>query len=126
MAVVEGSEFASDYLEMAETVASSPYELAVLAESLAAHDLLQGKPLAAAERCLITLDQVCQTEGLWINLLIALYRLGDMGTIDATLQSFAQLNDEYTVRLVRLLSSEPDLREVCLRPAFRLLMTRRC
>ena len=72
LAVVEGSEFASDYLEMAETVASSPYELAVLAESLAAHDLLQGKPLAAAERCLITLDQVCQTEGLWINLLIAL------------------------------------------------------
>lgn len=126
LAIVEGSEFASDYLEMAETVASSHYEMAILAESLAAHDLLRGNPRAAAERCLATLDHVCQIEGLWIHLLIALYRLGDMGMIDATLRSLAQLNDDYVARLVRSLSSEPDLREVCSRPAFSELMTRRC
>ena len=32
LSAIEGSEFASDYLEMAEAVASSPYERAVIAE----------------------------------------------------------------------------------------------
>jgi hypothetical protein len=125
LAVVEGSEFANDYLEMATAVASSPYELAVIAENRAAYDLLQGNPLAAAKHCLATLAQVYQTEGLWNNLLIALYRLGDVETIDAALRSFTLLTDECTARLVGLLSSEPDLREVHSRPAFRELLEKR-
>jgi hypothetical protein len=125
LAVVERSEFASNYLEMARAAASSPYELAVIAENRAAHDLLQGDPLAAATHCLATLDHVHQTEGLWNNLLIALYRLGEVEAIDATLRSFTQLNDECTARLVRLLSSEPELREVRARPAFKELLVRR-
>lgn len=124
LAVVEQSEFASDYLEMARAAASSPYELAVIAENRAAHDLLQGDPLAAATHCLATLDHVYQTEGLWNNLLIALYRLGEVEAIDATLRSFTRLNDECTARLVRVLSSDPDLREVRARPAFRELLDR--
>lgn len=124
LAMVEGSEFASDYLEMAEAVAASPHERAVLAETLAAYDLLRGRPFAAAERCLATLDHVGQTEGLWNNLLIALYRLGDMETIDAALRSFTRLNDECTARLVALLSSDPDLHDVRMRPAFRELLNR--
>ena len=124
LAVVEGSEFAGDYLEMAEAVASSPYELAVIAENRAAYDLLQGNPVAAAENCLTTLDRVYQTEGLWNNLLIALYRLGEVETIDATLRSFTKLDDECTARLVKLLSAEPDLRDVRVRPAFRELLDR--
>lgn len=123
LAVVEGSEFANDYLEMAEAVASSPYELAVSAENRAAYDLLQGNPFAAAEHCLAILD-VYQTEGLWNNLLIALYRLGDIETIDATLQSFIHLNDECTARLVGLLSSDPDLCDVRARPAFQELLNK--
>lgn len=122
LAMTEGSEFANEYLEMAEAVASTPYELAVIAESRAAYDLLQGNPLAAAERCLATLEHVHQTGGLWINLLIALYRLGDVDTIDATLRRFTQLNDECTVRLVGLLSAEPALRDVRARPAFQQLL----
>jgi hypothetical protein len=125
LAVIEGSEFASDYLEMAEAVASSPYERAVIAENRAAHDLLRGNPVAAAEHCLATLDRVYQTEGLWNNLLIALYRLGDMETIDATLQRFTELDDDCAARLVRLLSCEPDLQDVRARPAFRELVNRR-
>lgn len=125
LAVVEGSEFASDYLEMAEAAASSPYELAVIAENRAAYDLLQGNPLAAAAHCLATLEHVYQTEGLWNNLLIALYRLGEVATIDATLRSFMQLNDECATRLVGVLSSEPDLHEVRVRPAFMELLNRR-
>lgn len=125
LAMIEGSEDASDYLEMAEAVAATPYELAVVAESLAAYDLLQGNPFAAAERCVATLDHVCQTEGLWSNLLIALYRLGEVETIDATLRSFAQLNEECADRLVGLLSSDPDLRDVRARPAFRELLDKR-
>ena len=124
LAVIEGSEFASDYLEMAEAVAASPYERAVIAENRAAHDLLRGNPVAAAEHCLATLDRVYQTEGLWNNLLIALYRLGDMETIDATLQRFTQLDDDCTARLVRLLSSEPDLHDIRARPAFRDLLNK--
>jgi len=125
LAVVEGAEFAIDYLEMAEAVAASPYELAVIAENRAEYDLLQGNPFAAAKHCLATLDHVYQTEGLWNNLLIALYRLGEMETIDATLRSFAQLNDECTTRLVGLLSSEPDLYDVRARPAFSELLHKR-
>jgi len=125
LAIVEGSEFATDYLEMAESVASSPYELAVIAENKAAYDLLQGNPVAAAEHCLATLDHVYQTEGLWNNLLIALYRLGKVEMIDATLRSFTKLNDECAARLVRLLSSEPDLCDVRVRPAFREFLDRR-
>jgi hypothetical protein len=85
LAVVERSELASDYLEMARAAASSPYELAVIAENQATHDLLQGNPFAAAEQCLATLDQVYQTEGLWNHLLIALYHLGEMEAFDAAL-----------------------------------------
>lgn len=123
LAVVEGSVFASDYLEMAEAVASSPYELAVSAENRAAYDLLRGNPFAAAEHCLATLD-VYQTEGLWNNLLIALHRLGDVETIDATLHRFTHLNDECTARLVGLLSSDPDLCDVRARPAFQELLSK--
>jgi hypothetical protein len=124
LAVAEGSEFASDYLEMAEEAASSLHEQAMIAETLAVYELLHGNPFAAAERCLATLDHVCQTEGLWSNLLIALYRLGDVETIDAALQSFALLDDECTSRLVKLLSANPDLRDVHVRPAFRALLNK--
>jgi hypothetical protein len=78
LAMAEGSALASDYLEMAEAVASSPYERAVIAEHRATYELLHGDPLAAAERCLVTLDYICQTEGLWNKLLIALHRLGEV------------------------------------------------
>jgi len=124
LAMVDGSELASDYLEMAEAVAASPRELAIAAEHRAAHELLRGDPLTAAKRCMVTLEQICQTEGLWNNLLIALYRLGEVEAIDATLRSFAQLSEECTTRLVRLLLSEPDLSEVRARPAFTNLLGR--
>lgn len=122
LAVVEGSEFAGEYLEMAEAVASSPYELAVIAETRAAHDLRLGNAVVAAERCLITLEHVHQTEGLWINLLIALSQMGEVETIDAALQRLTQLNDECAARLVGVLSSEPGLHEVHARPAFQQLL----
>lgn len=122
LAVVEGSGVAEEYLEMAEAVASSPYELAVIAETRAAHDLQQGNPIAAAERCLITLEHVHQTEGLWINLLIALSHMGEVDTIDATLQRLTQLNGECAARLAGVLSSEPGLHDVCARPAFQQLL----
>jgi hypothetical protein len=124
LAIAEGSEFAADYLEMAEAVASSPYELAIVAEDRAVYDLLEGNPLAAAERCVATLDHVYQTEGLWLNLLIALYRLGEVETIDAALRRLTQLDDECTTRIVGLVSSEPALHEVRARPAFQQLLSR--
>jgi hypothetical protein len=125
LAVLEGSEHAADYLDMAEAAARSPYERAVVAENRAARDLLCGNPMEAAERCLTTLDHICQTEGLWNNLIVALYRLGEVETVDATLRSFMQLNPECSKRLVGLLSSEPDLQEVRARPAFKELVRSR-
>lgn len=122
LAAAEGSEFAWEYLEMAEAVASTPFERAVIAETRAAHDLRQGNPVTAAQRCLVTLEHVHQTEGLWLHLLLALSRLGEVETIDAALQRFTQLDDECTARLVGVLSSEPGLREVCARPAFQRLL----
>ncbi|HEX3766219.1 MAG TPA: hypothetical protein VHW23_46320 [Kofleriaceae bacterium] len=122
LAMAEGSELAADYLEMAEAVASSPYEQAVIAEDRAAYDLLHDNPSAAAERCLATLDRVHQTEGLWVHLLIALYRLGKVETIDATLRCLTQLDGECTTRIVGLLSTDPDLHDVRARPAFQQLL----
>ena len=64
LAVVEKSGFANDYLEMAEAVASSPYELTIIAESLAIYDSPQEKPSTAAERCLAILDRIFRLRAL--------------------------------------------------------------
>lgn len=125
LALAAGSPHARDYLEMAEAAAASRHDLAMIAETLATYDLVRGAPVAAAERCVAMLDRGCQTEGLWISLLIALNRLGKLETIDATLAGFARLDRRDTVQFVRLLSSEPELREVWMRPACRPLVERR-
>jgi hypothetical protein len=124
LAMADGSELATEYLEMAEAVASSPYERAIIAEDRAAYDLLHDNPSAAAARCLTTLDQVHQTEGLWVSLLIALYRLGKVATIDATLRRLTRLDGECTTRIVGRLSTDPDLHGVRARPAFQQLLGR--
>jgi hypothetical protein len=125
LAMAEESDLAEDYLDMAEVVAASPSELALVAETRAAHDLHQGNPLAAAERCLATIEHVQQTERLWLHLLVALYRLGRTDTLDAALHRLTQLDDECSTRILRQLSSEPMLREVRSRPAFRQLLCKR-
>jgi hypothetical protein len=122
LAVDEGSAFAGEYLELAEAVASTPFERAVIAETRAAYDLRQGNPIAAAQRCLATLEYVHQTEGLWLHLLLALSRLGEVETIDAALRRFTELNDECTARLVGVLSSAPGLGDIRARPAFQRLL----
>lgn len=103
LAIVEGSELASDYLEMAEAVASSPYERVVVAENWATFDLWQESPRAATERCLATLDHLYQNEHLWKDLLIALCRLGDIESIEATLRSLTEHG--YSSRLARSCAS---------------------
>lgn len=125
LAMAEGSELAAEYLEMAEAVASSPYERAIIAEDRAAYDLLHDNPSAAAARCLATLDHVHQTEGLWVNLLIALYRLGKVETIDAALHRLTRLDGECTTRIVGRLSTDPDLHGVRARPVFQQLLGQR-
>jgi hypothetical protein len=70
LAMAEDSGHAGDYLEMAEAIASSPHEQAIVAEHRTTYDLLQGDPLTAARRCLSALEHVCQTEALWRNLLV--------------------------------------------------------
>jgi len=72
-----------------------------------------------------TLERGHQTEGLWIKLLVALHRLGEVETIDATLRGFARLHHEETAHLVRLLASEPELHAVRARAACRPLLDRR-
>lgn len=124
LAMAEGSELAGDYLEMAEAVAASPHERAVIAEHRALFELLQGAPLAAAERCVGTLSYIGQTEGLWNTLLIALDRLGEVEAVDATLRSIAKLDNRYSARLVKIFISEPALRDVRERPAFASLLNK--
>jgi hypothetical protein len=64
LAIVEGSEFANDYLEMAEAVASSPCELHMTAEILAICGPSQRNPSAATGRCLAILDQAFRLKSL--------------------------------------------------------------
>jgi hypothetical protein len=80
LAMAEGSEFASDYLDMAELVASSPCERAAAAEWRATHDWLQANPLAVTE-CCHAIGHHDRTVALGNDLLIALCRLGERETI---------------------------------------------
>lgn len=105
LAMTEGSEFASDYLEMAEAAASSPYELVVAAENWTTYDLLEDTPRAAIERCLATLDHLDQNEHLWRDLLMAVCRLGDIESIETTLRSLTEHG--YSPRLARSSASPP-------------------
>ncbi|MEO7731598.1 MAG: hypothetical protein ABIY55_11540 [Kofleriaceae bacterium] len=125
LAIIEGSDLAIDYLEMADASAGSPYELALVSESFAVYDLSNGNALSAARRCLNTLSHIQQTEGLWSRLLLALYRLGDVEAIDVTLEGFTKLDEESHGRLIDLISIEPDLSEIRQRPAFQQLIARR-
>jgi hypothetical protein len=105
----EGSELASEYLEMAEAVAASPYELIVVTENWTTYDLLQDNPGAAAERCLSTLDHLYRNEHLWRDLLVALCRLGSIELIEATLRSLT--DHDYRMRLTRSSPVPARLRE---------------
>jgi hypothetical protein len=109
LALADGSELAADYLMMAEAVAASPHERAVVAETRTTQDLQHDEPFAAAERCLTTLDRGCSTFGLWKNLLIALCRLGDTRTVHAALRRLAALDDAGTARLVDALACDLEL-----------------
>jgi hypothetical protein len=80
LAMAEGSEFASDYLDMAELVASSPSELAAAAEWRATHDWLQANPHSGEERC-HAIDHHDRTMALGNDLLMTLCRLGEREAI---------------------------------------------
>jgi hypothetical protein len=73
LAMAEGSEFAIDYLEMADAVAASPHERALVAETQGTYERLREQPPGHAAR----------TECLWNNLLLALCRVGSLDTITA-------------------------------------------
>jgi len=124
--MIDGSEFAQDYLEMAEAVASSPCERALAAENWAAYELQKGDLGSAADRCLTALESLDQTAGLWKNLLLALDGLGQVATIDFVLRRFARLRDKRTAELVQSLATQPALGRIHARPAFRDLVVRRC
>lgn len=124
LAIASRSADAATYLEMAGSVAATPHERALVVEQRAAYDLALGDPVAAAERCLAGLADGRQTEGLWLQLLIALHRLGEAEAIDAALGGLARLSTRDTAELVRLLSSEPELQPVRARPAYAPLRER--
>jgi hypothetical protein len=90
LAMSERSELASDYLEMAEAVASSPYEKVIVAENRITYEVMQDSPRAAAERCRATLAHLQHNEHLWKDLLSALCRLGNMESIEATLRGLTE------------------------------------
>jgi len=122
LALCEHSVLALDYLEMAEAIAVSEHERAMVAEHLAIYDLVSGDPRGAAERCLAALAHGRQTEGLWLNLLVALAGMGELDALDAVLRCLARLERNCTALLVERMCAEPALDAVCARPAFRPLL----
>lgn len=79
LAMSDESEFAIDYLEMAEAVAETAHEHAIVAETRLAHDWLQVHRAASAKYIHATLVHDCKAMELWNNLLVALCRLGEGG-----------------------------------------------
>jgi len=86
LAIVEGSEFANDYLEMAEAVVSSPCELTTTTESLATYDSSQRNASTAVDRCLAALDHTFRLRSLE-QPIFKPYRLHQVEMIDVVLQS---------------------------------------
>jgi hypothetical protein len=78
LAISERSRFARDYLDMAEAVASSSRELAIIAEARRAYDWLQANPLAANSYLEEALHRDDRAMDLWHRLMIELSRLGEM------------------------------------------------
>lgn len=79
-------EVASEYLEMAEAVASSPDERAIGADIRAAFDWLQANPSSTTESVQTILVQRCHASALWNELTLALCQLWDVaaGPVDPT------------------------------------------
>jgi hypothetical protein len=94
LAMVEGSAFSSEYLEMAEAVAMSPRELIAVAANRALPGWTHDDPFAVAERCLTKLEGVYRADDLWQSQLVALCEGGDTRIVDALLGRFAQLDQE--------------------------------
>lgn len=76
--MAQRSEFATDYLDMAEAAASSAHERAIIAEARMAHDWLQTNSASAIEPIRASLVRDSTTARLWNKLLIALRRVGEM------------------------------------------------
>ena len=78
LAMSEESEFAIDYLQMAEAVACSPQERAIVAETRIAHVWLQANPAAMTRSNQTLLVDGCQAGELWDTLVSALRALGEI------------------------------------------------
>jgi hypothetical protein len=78
------SDFAMDYLEMAEAVASSHSERAIASEIRAAFDWLQSSPRATPRSIQTILVHDCHAEDFWNDLMITLCQLQDIAahTVD--------------------------------------------
>jgi hypothetical protein len=76
----EESELAIDYLNMAEMVASSPQERAIVAETRIAHDWLQADPAGTTRSSQTLLVHDCQAAELCDALVLALRALGEIET----------------------------------------------
>lgn len=81
LAMSEESEFAVDYLDMADAVATTELERTIVAETRAARDWLVSHPAASPARIQATLVRDCEAMRLWNQLLVALCRLGDSAPV---------------------------------------------
>lgn len=79
----EQSDFAIDYLEMAEAVAVSPYERAIASETRMAYDWLKASPPSVLDGVAATLAHDGHTAMLWNRLVVALSCLGEPTVIAA-------------------------------------------
>jgi hypothetical protein len=77
LAMAEGSEFAREYLDMAEAVAGSTYEQATIAEARATYELLRDNPPGRA----------VHAEQRWRSVVAALCGIDDMATMDVILRA---------------------------------------
>ena len=80
LAITEGSRFATDYIEMAEAVAATRHEHAVVAETRIACEWLQDRSGVAPPWMHATLAQPCEDMAPWNEVLVALCRLGELET----------------------------------------------
>ena len=80
LAISERSEYAADYLDMAEAVASSPGEHAIVVEARQAHAWIQSDPVAATIHLQVALSDDDRAMDLCNRLMIELCHLGHAQT----------------------------------------------
>jgi hypothetical protein len=107
ISAMEGLPSAAAWQRRAELLAATPAERAVICEDAAALGILRGDMEEARRRCEEGIALCPTSQGLWVNLLVTLDRLGEDAAIEALLERLPAIFDLSGGALGHYLMNDP-------------------